>query len=63
MNELNELLKMHSLALPKWMNQLQEELTGIKYTLFDLYEVIDQRINHPSKFGKLLMDFKLYYHV
>ncbi|MCD9559433.1 hypothetical protein HAX54_017390 [Datura stramonium] len=50
-NELNELLKMHSLALPKRMNQLQEELTGFKYTLFDLYKVVDQRINHPSKFG------------
>ncbi|CAN4114456.1 unnamed protein product [Withania somnifera] len=50
-NELNELLKIHSLALPKRMEQLQEELTGFKYTLFDLYKVIDQRINHPSKFG------------
>ncbi|KAK4708525.1 hypothetical protein R3W88_029450 [Solanum pinnatisectum] len=50
-NELNEMLKMHSLALPKTMKLLQEELTGFKYTLFDLYEVIDQRINHPLKFG------------
>lgn len=43
---------MHSLALPKPMMLLQEELIGFKYTLFDLYEVIDKRINHPLKFGK-----------
>ncbi|XP_019258457.1 PREDICTED: GDSL esterase/lipase 4-like [Nicotiana attenuata] len=49
--ELNELLKLHNLILPKMLKQLQKELKGFMYTLFDLYKVVDQRVNNPSKYG------------
>ncbi|XP_009787970.1 GDSL esterase/lipase 1-like [Nicotiana tabacum] len=49
--ELNVLLKLHNSILPTRLKQLQKELKGFTYTLFDLYKVVDQRINNPSKYG------------
>ncbi|XP_009787968.1 GDSL esterase/lipase 5-like [Nicotiana tabacum] len=51
MQELNGLLQMHSSALPQKLNQLQQNLTGFNYTLFDLFKLFTERIDNPSKYG------------
>lgn len=57
------LATLHNKALSKELFDLQKQLKGFKYSLFDLNRSLRKRINHPFKYGMtLLFDlFVLFY--
>lgn len=52
--QLTTLAKIHNSALAKMLKQLEQQLLGFKYSLFDFFKVASERINNPSKYGKFL---------
>ena len=44
-------LKLHNKELSKLLKKLQIELAGFKYALVDVYSLMEEIIDHPSKFG------------
>ncbi|KAK4352779.1 hypothetical protein RND71_028297 [Anisodus tanguticus] len=48
--ELNTLAKIHNSALAKMLKQLEQQLPGFKYSLFDFFKVATERIDNPSKY-------------
>ncbi|KAF7150387.1 hypothetical protein RHSIM_Rhsim02G0226800 [Rhododendron simsii] len=49
--ELTALVKLHSAAFSKVLRKLEMQLQGFKYSNFDLYNFIIERIENPSKYG------------
>ncbi|XP_016462207.2 GDSL lipase-like [Nicotiana tabacum] len=49
--EVTNLVKMHNSALPKILKQLEKQLPGFKYTLFNLFKVFAESIDNPTKYG------------
>ncbi|XP_059630991.1 GDSL esterase/lipase 1-like [Cornus florida] len=43
--------KLHNIALSKVLQKLESELHGFKYSIFDYYTSLSQRVNYPSKYG------------
>lgn len=54
-NETEQLAQMHNIALPRALVELEKELPGFKYVLFDFYTTLLDRIVNYTKFGKLLL--------
>ena len=56
---------LHNQALPRLLKQLQSQLPGFKYSLYDFYTNLLQRIDHPSKYGMhfnfLRVNFLIFY--
>lgn len=50
--ELTVLANLHNQALSLALLQLEKQLKGFKYSLYDFHGEVTQRINHPSKYGK-----------
>ncbi|CAK7356458.1 unnamed protein product [Dovyalis caffra] len=51
LKEISLLATLHNKALSKLVFELEKQLKGFKHSLFDLNNFLQQRINHPSKFG------------
>ncbi|KMT04753.1 hypothetical protein BVRB_7g169330 isoform A [Beta vulgaris subsp. vulgaris] len=43
--------KQHNIALVSILNELKMKLPGFKYSLYDFYTNLQQRIDYPSKYG------------
>ncbi|KAL2933017.1 GDSL esterase/lipase 5 [Bienertia sinuspersici] len=42
---------MHNRALVQVLRELEVQLPGFKYSLYDFYTSLQQRIDYPSKYG------------
>ncbi|KAF7843663.1 GDSL esterase/lipase 5 [Senna tora] len=51
LEDLSSLARMHNIALSVQLQKLEKQLEGFKYSLFDLYDIVLQVINYPSKYG------------
>ncbi|XP_011043915.1 PREDICTED: GDSL esterase/lipase 1-like [Populus euphratica] len=51
MDEANMQAKLHNIALPEVLKELESNLKGFKYSIFDCYTTTDERLNKPSKYG------------
>ncbi|KAJ4717685.1 GDSL esterase/lipase [Melia azedarach] len=51
LGKLSLLAKLHNKVLSKLLFDLQKQLKGFKYSLFDLNSSLGKRMNHPSKYG------------
>lgn len=51
MEELTNKAKMFNLALPKMLKQLENQLPGFKYTIFNFFKVFADSIHNPKKYG------------
>ncbi|KAJ6348018.1 hypothetical protein OIU76_004502 [Salix suchowensis] len=51
LKETSLVAALHNKALSKLLRELEKRLKGFKHSLFDLNSFLEQRINHPSKFG------------
>lgn len=49
--KITALSKMHNSLLQVKLKQLKRKLTGFHYTIFDLFNIANETINNPSKFG------------
>nr|XP_048329677.1 GDSL esterase/lipase 1-like isoform X3 [Ziziphus jujuba var. spinosa] len=49
--QITPYVKLHNQELPKRLQKLESELKGFKYSLLPFYSFLEQRINHPSKYG------------
>jgi phospholipase/lecithinase/hemolysin len=57
MDEATMLAKLHNIALPEVLKELESHLKGFTYSIFDFYTTADERLNNPSKYGKELPIF------
>ncbi|KAF8012816.1 hypothetical protein BT93_I0852 [Corymbia citriodora subsp. variegata] len=46
-----ELTELHNEAFPATLTKLESRLQGFKYSLFDMYTSLTERIQYPSKYG------------
>ncbi|KAI6678816.1 hypothetical protein NL676_039612 [Syzygium grande] len=53
--EAIKLAKLHNIALTSILTKLETQLQGFEYSYFDLYTSGSERIEYPSKYGKLFM--------
>lgn len=51
MDEATMLAKLHNIALPEVLKELESHLKGFTYSIFDFYTTADERLNNPSKYG------------
>ncbi|KAK9228936.1 hypothetical protein WN944_021893 [Citrus x changshan-huyou] len=51
LEKATSLAKLHNEALSKQLFDIQKQLKGFKYSLFDLNSSLRKRINHPFKYG------------
>ncbi|XAR49843.1 hypothetical protein NMG60_11004000 [Bertholletia excelsa] len=51
LEELTTLVKLPNFNLPKVLKKLERRLQGFKYSIFDLYTSVSERMNSPSKYG------------
>ncbi|KAL6335218.1 hypothetical protein AAG906_029449 [Vitis piasezkii] len=49
--EASAMAKMHNAALANVLKNLQTRLPRFKYSIFDYYNTLSDKINHPSKYG------------
>lgn len=49
--KITNLVKMHNSALPNTLKQLEKQLPGFKYTLFNLFKVFSDSVDNPTKYG------------
>nr|GMC82407.1 GDSL esterase/lipase 1-like [Ipomoea batatas] len=49
--ELHVLTEMHNKALPRKLINLEKTLQGFKYSYFDFFTVVNNAIDHPSRYG------------
>lgn len=49
--EITALAKLHNQVLPEILKELKSELKDFKYSFFDFYSTLSERINNPSKYG------------
>lgn len=52
--ELSSQAQMHNAALVKTLRKLPKNLPGFKYSIFDYYNSLLDRVNNPSKYGELM---------
>ncbi|KAK6911809.1 GDSL lipase/esterase [Dillenia turbinata] len=50
-DEPSAMARLHNRALPKVLKDLQNKLPGFKYSTFDYYNSLIDRIKNPSKYG------------
>ncbi|KAL3723511.1 hypothetical protein ACJRO7_035656 [Eucalyptus globulus] len=50
-DEVNKLAKLHNTALTAILPKLESQLQGFKYSYFDFYTPLSERIRYPSKYG------------
>ncbi|KAF7151358.1 hypothetical protein RHSIM_Rhsim02G0226600 [Rhododendron simsii] len=55
LQEFTALVKLHNTAISKVLKKLEMQLQGFKYSNFDLYNSIIERIENPSKYGSSLL--------
>ncbi|XP_015168434.1 GDSL esterase/lipase 5-like [Solanum tuberosum] len=51
MEKATNLAKMFNSALPKMLKQLEKQLPGFKYTIFNFFKVVADSIHNPTKYG------------
>ncbi|KAI5559513.1 hypothetical protein BDE02_17G116100 [Populus trichocarpa] len=51
LDEATMFAKLHNRALPKALKELEGQLEGFRYSIFDAYVAGRERINNPSKYG------------
>lgn len=51
MEEATNMAKMFNSALPKMLKQLEMQLPGFKYTIFNFFKVLAESIDNPTKYG------------
>ncbi|CAK7338953.1 unnamed protein product [Dovyalis caffra] len=51
MDEVTVLAKLHNRAFPKAVMELESQLKGFTYSIFDFYTAVNERLNNPSKYG------------
>ncbi|KAM3375220.1 GDSL lipase [Capsicum galapagoense] len=49
--KITNLAKVHNSALPEMLKQLEKQLAGFKYTLFNLFKVFSESLDNPTKYG------------
>lgn len=49
--EASEQAKLHNKAVSKVLQKLDTKLTGFKYSMFDFYKTLRERMDNPSKYG------------
>ncbi|GLT53858.1 hypothetical protein SLA2020_270970 [Shorea laevis] len=49
--ELTALVMLHNRALAKSLKNLENKLPGFKYSIFDFYNALGDRVNNPTKYG------------
>ncbi|XP_007042987.2 PREDICTED: GDSL esterase/lipase 1 [Theobroma cacao] len=49
--EVNKISQLHQRELPKTLKKLEEQLPGFKYSVYNFYKTISERLNNPSKYG------------
>lgn len=49
--KITNLVKMHNSVLPEKLKQLEKQLPGFKYTLFNLFKVFSESLDNPTKYG------------
>ena len=49
--ELTTLAILHNKALSEVLQKLENELSGIKYSIIDTYTILSERINSPLRYG------------
>ncbi|XP_021720395.1 GDSL esterase/lipase 5-like [Chenopodium quinoa] len=49
--EVTSYIRLHNEAVLQGLKELEKQLPGFKYALFDYYTSTLQRVNHPSKYG------------
>ena len=50
-------IELHNKQLSKLLQNLQSYLKGFKYSLLDLHTLLEEMINHPSKYGMSISIF------
>ncbi|GMI92554.1 GDSL lipase 1 [Hibiscus trionum] len=50
-DEVTAIAKLHNSRLPKTLNKLKKELQGFKYSLYNMYQSVNERLSNPSKYG------------
>ncbi|XAR49849.1 hypothetical protein NMG60_11004007 [Bertholletia excelsa] len=51
LEEMNDLVKLHNLAFSKVLKKLEKHLQGFKYSNFNFYTTLMERMENPSKYG------------
>ncbi|MCE3217025.1 GDSL esterase lipase [Datura stramonium] len=51
MEAATNMAKMFNSALPKMLKQLEKQLPGFKYTIFNTFKVLLENIDNPTKYG------------
>uniref|UniRef100_M1A2L8 Zinc finger protein n=2 Tax=Solanum tuberosum TaxID=4113 RepID=M1A2L8_SOLTU len=51
MEEATNKAKMFNSALPRMFKQLEKQLPGFKYTIFNFFKVLADSIHNPTKYG------------
>ncbi|KAK3220612.1 hypothetical protein Dsin_014582 [Dipteronia sinensis] len=51
LKKVSSLSKLHNEALSKLLFDLNKQLKGFKYSIFDMNRRLRERMNHPSKYG------------
>nr|XP_027114473.1 GDSL esterase/lipase 2-like [Coffea arabica] len=49
--EITALVKLHNALLSKKLKHLQKQLKGFRYSYFDIFAVVDEISDNPSKYG------------
>jgi len=62
MEDATNLAKMFNSALPEMLKQLEKQLPGFKYTIFNFFKVLVDSIDNPTKYGVFyLFELKIKY--
>ncbi|KAJ9179459.1 hypothetical protein P3X46_011246 [Hevea brasiliensis] len=51
LEQVNVLVKLHNKAFSNVLMKLEKQLQGFKYSNFDFYKSLSERIKHPSRYG------------
>ncbi|KAL5583403.1 hypothetical protein UlMin_015845 [Ulmus minor] len=51
LDKITPLIKLHNQQLSELLQKLQSELKGFRYSLLDYHTFLEERMNHPSKYG------------
>jgi hypothetical protein len=58
-DEPSALARLHNRALANALKKLESNLPGFKYSIFDYYNELEDRIKNPSKYGRLSLSLSL----
>ncbi|WRX14501.1 GDSL lipase/esterase - like 10 [Theobroma cacao] len=51
LDEVNKLAQLHDQELPKVLHELEKQLPGFKYSNYNFYKTVGERLSNPSKYG------------